>query len=139
MGCDIHENIEIKIGNQWVYIGNICLYRNYALFGVLAGVRNHDIEPVSTPKGLPNNMSKVIHDEVETYIDKDFSPENISVHEDVGFHSCSYLNIKELKVAKEIYEEYFGEDGFPEFLDEMEKLNDLPFVNDVRMVFWFDN
>lgn len=74
MGCDIHLYVERLIEGKWVqqlksdekmkngsptvdakywYYG-----RNYALFGLLAGVRNHDLTPLVSPRDLPKDMSE---------------------------------------------------------------------------------
>jgi hypothetical protein len=59
--------------------------RNYDLFAVLADVRNYNgiITPISPPKGIPEDVSPVIREEIE-YWDSDG-------------HSHSYLTLKELK------------------------------------------
>lgn len=141
MGCDIHEFVEIKVNGQWVYAGKIIIYRDYALFGVLAGVRDHDIDPVAEAKGIPSDMSKGLIfilgrgkfntvEEIEQNIQYD------------DYHSHSYLSMEEIYDAQEIYQEYLkGEDcsGIPEQLIKLGELKQHPFVEDVRFVFWFDN
>lgn len=58
MGCDIHAVIERRTtyGNryEWLNSGDPDIGRNYEMFAVLAGVRNHhDVEPIAEPRGLP--------------------------------------------------------------------------------------
>jgi len=97
MGTDIHLQIEVKINGGWKWINSylplgICKWayipldtnRNYYLFSMLANVRNGDMfEPISEPKGLPEDIS----DELYDYYYKG----------NLGDHSYSYLNAKELK------------------------------------------
>ena len=107
MGCDIHLYTEklrtINGKKQWVccdhftfnpYYGadkyekqftHISIYddRNYSAFAALANVRNDGyIEPISEPRGLPNDVS--------TYI------KNESDYWDCDGHSHSWLTAKEL-------------------------------------------
>lgn len=131
MGCDIHEYVEMQIGGVWVYAGDIILHRNYLLFAVLADVRNDEIgvECVSGEhKELP----------------EDISPHLLELSEAYGQdgHSHSYLDLAELEEAKKIYES-FDDAGdrykFPAALESLKELMKLPFVENVRFVFWFDN
>ena len=101
MGCDIHMHVEYKTDNGWCCgdyfeldrrstIDNpryyyIDLYdnRNYALFSVLANVRNYaDTEYIDEPRGLP--------DDVTDFVKEDYDSECWDVH------SCSYFTLKEL-------------------------------------------
>jgi hypothetical protein len=112
MGCDIHIHteklIEINGKNKWVNCDNwryneyynpknsdgeqklnihpIYLGRNYELFSILAGVRSNDDDPskcISTPKGLPKNISKHTKAEAKRW--------------EGDAHSHSYLTLKEIK------------------------------------------
>lgn len=57
--------------------------RNYLLFSILAGVRNHyGITPISAPKGLPEDVSEVIKAAYK-YMKKEL-------------HSASHLTLEEL-------------------------------------------
>lgn len=110
MGCDIHVFVERKneegkwvavegpnpyygkwdnetplVLEGWLYNG-----RNYALFGLLAGVRNETIKPISEQKGIPEDAS----DEWREYTE-----------DDCDLHSHSYYTLKELEEA-EIPETY---------------------------------
>lgn len=135
MGCDIHEYIEIKIGDVWVYVGHIIIHRNYTLFGVLAGVRDETVECVSGEhKGLPDDLSEGMISVMDGENDMDGD-----WHGD--YHTHSYLDLQELVVAKKIYEDSIKDktEKFPINLKSLKKLKDMPFVEDVRFVFWFDN
>ena len=84
MGCDIHCNLEYKRNREsnWFdidlykrnkYFGidgcedepefwKVSLYndRSYFLFGLLAGVRNYNVEPIIKPRGIPDDVSESI-------------------------------------------------------------------------------
>lgn len=69
MGCDIHAFHEQFINNKWEYIEEIDLWRNYVLFTVLANVRSGEdrVKIISTPKGLPNDLSDEVRAEVQSW------------------------------------------------------------------------
>lgn len=59
MGCDIHGRLEVRYDNSGDYykVGPVEDSRNYAVFAMLAGVRNrYDLEPISAPRGLPADL-----------------------------------------------------------------------------------
>lgn len=109
MGCDIHLFTENKriINNkkQWVNIDNWKLNpyykenngdretkyeinpaywgRNYALFSLLADVRNYSgNKPISEPKGIPDDVSQIIRSEKDKW--------------GSDGHSHSFLTMKEI-------------------------------------------
>lgn len=86
MGCDIHVTVEKRVDSKWTKVDpgmKPCWWcarsdtqgdchwcqgtgetekdwydgRNYPLFGILAGVRECDIVPISEPKGLPADLA----------------------------------------------------------------------------------
>jgi hypothetical protein len=100
MGADIHTYVEKKVNNKWIAIegknpyypeydkkneyileGWIYNDRNYTLFGILANVRNHDVECIAEPKGIPEDVSKDIEEEIDN----------------CDLHSHSYFTLKELE------------------------------------------
>src|ERR1700733_133960 len=104
MGCDIHMYTEVlksvNSKNVWVNVDNyrpdpyepgkfnhvdLHGHRNYALFTILAGVRDYSEAtiPVSNPKGLPEDMSPEAKAAAESW--------------DSDGHSHSYLSLFELK------------------------------------------
>lgn len=111
MGCDIHvyteKLVEIDGKNKWVNCDNwqyneyynprnqdgetkmhlnpIYSNRNYALFSVLAGVRDYseNNKMISKPKGLPKDISKITKAEAKRW--------------EGDAHSHSYFTLKELK------------------------------------------
>lgn len=97
MGCDIHATVEYdqyyqaKIESKeeakhsfWDFAKSIDIDRNYALFNLLAGVRDCGVRPViSTPRGMPDNASFGFAEELDKW--------------DGDAHSTSYVSFKELK------------------------------------------
>lgn len=138
MGCDIHAHIEIKVNGEWKHYHAPDFERDYAMFDRMAGVRGDGENMIVAPKGLPDDLSVI------TQI----------CREDWGAdaHTESWFNVRELKV----FEDYLQEDqdiyysskishiygwlfgnrygGLAEYRHEYP-----PEIEDVRMVFWFDN
>jgi len=177
MGCDIHSFAERKANNKWEKVKDFFsldgwekeyykkektdspfYWRGYSMFAFLADVRNYDCcEPISEPRGLPDDVCAEIEEE----------------HEDWGIdaHSCSYLTLKELldfdyekvswnrRISRTTYNKNGGsftngaalaEEGegtnvtYRENLGEfffthLKELQELGSPDDVRIVFWFDN
>jgi len=151
MGCDIHLYIERKVNGNWLSCNTWVQkldeknrifftaidkfsYRNYKLFAALCGVRNnksYNITPLANLKGMPNDVSEIVYQAYDRWKDE--------------YHSISYLSIYEL-------DPLFGKgDVFPEFfaqiMDKIDRISMSEFniidedhrVEDVRIVFWFDN
>ncbi len=69
MGTDIYFYVEKRENGQWIFVKDIKLdylnRRNYPFFAILANVRNpvyyeegpHYYEPISSPKGIPEDAS----------------------------------------------------------------------------------
>lgn len=175
MGCDIHCFAEMRDieTNQWEKVGDAFTlddydkkrlgkdkgnrpfdWRSYSMFAFLADVRNYDhCEPLSQPKGIPDNVCKEIGEEYEEW--------------GCDAHSASYFTAKELldfnydktfwnrritkQTAPNVYNgASLAEEGeginltYRENLGEMffihlEELKSLGEPEDVRIVFWFDN
>lgn len=84
MGCDIHGFLEVKIKDQWYAFTKIPDDRDYDMFGVLADVRNYaNVEPISQPRGVPEDASVITKFEVERY--------------GSDGHSHSYLTVDDIK------------------------------------------
>jgi len=136
MGCDIHAFFEIKLNGKWYLYDQPNLERNYSLFGKMAGVRNGGIQPISPPKDLPKNLSKVVELEYKNW--------------KRDAHSMSWLNAEEIKEVIEWHKKFtddylvehkqwgylFG-NGWPEFNEYRESYPSE--IEDIRLVFWFDN
>jgi len=94
MGCDIHLYVEKFDGKKWVHIQEDVMEnddvpielsffdtRSYSLFAILANVRNNgNFNPISEPKGLPEDCSESIRN-VQDWRDG---------------HSHSWLTLKEI-------------------------------------------
>lgn len=138
MGCDIHLHTEVKIGGRWHHYSEPSISRIYGLFAKMANVRNYSgIEPISLPKGLPKNITKV------TKIDY------LGLEPDA--HSMSWFSVDEVAkllswVDKTEELKWFADRRefgylFGNDWKYFEKYpNDYPKeIEDFRFVFWFDN
>ena len=145
MGCDIHVCVEVKTKGKWILINSPMIRRNYDLFAKMANVRNdYGIVPISKPKGLPENIS----DGTKLYLniwDGDghsyswFTPKEMGVlqeHID-GLDSDDRWSINHIHnhVEKE-FGYLFGDsiDGFIKYPEDQPE-----WLEDVRVIFWFDN
>ncbi|NOY60290.1 MAG: hypothetical protein GXO75_15375 [Calditrichaeota bacterium] len=140
MRCDIHAFFEIKLNGKWHTYSQPRLERNYQLFAKMANVRNdYDIEPISEPRGLPEDISEVVKFEA-----KDWRTDG---------HSYSWLNADEIAEVIEFHKSLFPREKFwePEYYQWgflcgngwghfNEYRNDYPEeIEDIHLVFWFDN
>lgn len=143
MGCDIYLHIEIKVGGQWHHYSAPNVPRNYALFALMADVRNDgEYEPVSTQKGLPDDLSPVTRYSAE--------------HWKNGSRSHSWLSWNEVRELYRRWDALLPSTGDEEAdrrarwerdldthyfgcLEIYSWADDRPaWVEDVRFVFWFD-
>lgn len=135
MGCDIHAHIELKRrgSDVWEHWNAPRIGRDYALFEKMAGVRGREENAIVPPRGLPEDVSTL------TKVNAD--------HEGDDGHTHSYLTRDEIQVLQEWWEKdpcnpkpwnfeveimggYLFGNGYGELPEEIE---------DVRIVFWFDN
>lgn len=170
MGCDIHTHVEIR-SDRWgrrtldwrcgdyfsvvdpldpdakYAIQELHGNRYYALFAVLANVRNYDyrLNYIDEPRGLP--------DDVTEFVKRDY--------EGWGWdaHSCSYFTLRELIEYHEEHKpkDVFGRDILLPLINDLKRRADefnliyerwwdgdryedaLLKAEDIRFVFWFDN
>lgn len=95
--------------------------RNYWLFGMLAGVRSWEHEPVVDPRGIPI----------------DASPEIRRQWSEFGEHTPSWLTLAELQFYFATHLAYSDAAGrFPEFMQELAEYGD---PEKIRIVFYFDS
>jgi hypothetical protein len=143
MGCDIHMYAEVKINGVWHYYGPIEGQRRYGVFARMADVRNGgDIEPVSQPRGVPDDASFMTKFHADYWSDDG--------------HSHSWLSAAEVAAIPEYFREEGKEYDDPSGRDWSIKFFGLIFSNtwegfvkhpeyrrkgveDARIVFWFDN
>ena len=137
MGCDIHAHLEIKLDGKWEHYSIPKINANYELFEFLAGVRagynQEDIEPLSMPRGLPEDITRVTAYEARWMGDDGHSFSWIDSHEirkmfdfmkKLGVEGHSQVGLlvgNRWNYFHEYREDYPGE------------------IEDIRMVFWFDN
>lgn len=131
MGCDIHSHAERRVNGRWEKVPDFEPFdwRNYAMFGFLAGVRSHWCDPIVEPRGFPANASYAVHKDYEDW--------------GTDAHTPSFLTLKELLdfgYAKLAYNGETYRDNLPDiFFVDLVKLAMLGDPEDVRVVFWFDN
>ena len=138
MGCDIHAHTEVKIGGTWHHYNKLNLRRNYELFGKMAGVRGGEV-PIAAPRGLPPDISVVTKLEADRY--------------GTDGHTHSWLTIAEMAQVQTWHAEYqcrqepfhgpWLQWGFlcgNLYCDFIAHRSEFPAaIEDVRLVFWFDN
>lgn len=156
MGCDIHMAVEVRrngkwervlppesawdpwlVVNGWMDDARQSWYdgRNYTLFGVLAGVRNYDVDPISKPRGFPpdpgDEVAKMIADDgLESWW--------------LGDHSHTWLTLDEV-LAYDWDQRLPNGDTLRECSDDfmtrtVPALQNLdPDPRNVRLVFGFDS
>lgn len=145
MGVDIHTALQVKQQGRWETIAtNIYDGRNYALFGVLAGVRGQE-EPIVEPRGYPKGFM----------VDED---NGHPIADEAGFMDTywmgnfghSWLTLEEINDRRErdTYDNEGGEEKFDYFIGLryiVSKMIVLAYdqgyvdnFEDVRLVFGFD-
>lgn len=128
MGCDIHLHIEIKVGGRWEHYTEAEIGRWYSLFGKMAGVRDHTVEPISPPKGIPDDMNIITKMDYDNW--------------GSDGHSHSWFNKEEIITLYNWIQGLEGVDGDYFYLRfYTNKILDWnnPLLEDLRFVFWFDN
>ena len=147
MGCDIHMNIEVKTDNGWELYSKPNVERFYMLFAKLANVRNNfGIQPISEPRGIPDDASYLVKKSYESWKD--------------DAHSASFITCEEIGELQEWLEELrlqkypnkFSLDfdleysilrtdcEWNSFAGVKKDPNGKPdWIHDCRLVFWFDN
>lgn len=109
----------------WSVIRNKRFYggRNYYLFGILAGVRYDRIEPISEPRGVPNDISEAYKEQLKQW--------------EGDAHSKSYLTLKELL---DVDWSKYDKEYISDFLTTIERMKEVdPDPEKVRCLFFFDN
>lgn len=155
MGCDIQSFVEVRNNGEWKEVDTDWYkWRDYSVFAFLADVRNYShIKPISDPRGLPEDVSNSV----------------LREYEDARgwVHTPTYLTLSELlahdydqvfwdrRVTKQIGERAWTGAGLAEegegshlsvreflgefFFKEVERLKEYGDLENVRVVFWFDN
>ena len=129
-------------------------WRAYGMFGFLAGVRNYAyIDPIVEPRGIPDDVSDTIKSEYDEWYDDAHTPSHIYLKELVEFdytqkfwnrritrqtgpNSWTGAAIAEYGEGEVLPINEFLPDMFFQHIEDLKTLGDL---EDVRVVFWFDN
>ena len=140
MGCDIHAHLEIKVNNEWLYYSPVPIDRNYKLFARMGDCgRCQDIRPIATTRGTPKDVSKTLQLHIDDW--------------ELDGHGWSWLKFGELwHIAIEFKNEwhdgwcvgFLGDNHvwlFENAVEGWQKYKeDYPsFIQDIRLIFWFDN
>jgi len=206
MGCDLHFFVEQKFDDTWEQVSSNegpydeymkqnewYNYRNYSLFGLLAGVRKSFSKQIANEYSrLPENLSKVLRKSYDAGRDDYHTARCISLKELIDFPweeaeiFVGYADVKQyrgLKNNPETYDHYsydvnvskeslivsadqmekiidlyaFENEGIKyytkiswkekykdivglKFMENIEAMKKLDFnVENVRIIFWFDN
>ncbi len=146
MGCDIHAHIEIKVDGEWMYYAPAKIARNYLIFTRMAGVRDFgDVEPIAKPRGLPGDITGMsrLHRESD----------GVDGHNDSWLTATEIMELVEwakrhdrrpLGERLAAYGGLLGNYLFGNSIESWPKYQNNPdcypaYINDVRLVFWFDN
>lgn len=134
MGCDAHVFTEVRHKGKWLLYSQSRPNRNYELFEKMAGVRGDVENALVPPKGFPedaSDMTRIIYE-----------------YEGEDAHTPSYYTLMEIMKLEKWYRANI-EDGFMWHTDfgylfgngyeDMPNLENPPPIEDVRIVFWFDN
>ena len=154
MGCDIHCNLEHRRNTEsdWYdidlykknkYFGEddepeywkVSLYnrRSYFLFGLLAGVRNYEVEPISQPRGIPDDVSESIKECYNKWGNDAHTPSWYTLYElKKAQNTLDEQVLQELIDAIELRYIQSENYGYKKTLTEDEEKR-------IRLVFWFDN
>ena len=141
MGCDIHLHSEVKINGQWHHHSDCSVKRSYRLFAKMADVRNwgeSGINPISEPKGLPDDATFLTKLHSEKYGTDGHSHSWLDKNEIVILHD--FIKSQEdltWKFEHQNLPYFMGNhlDGFVNYPEDWKIYN----IEDVRYVFFFDN
>lgn len=139
MGCDIHVLVQKRDHDCWLTVepgpslmdDGYPVYedRSEVTFGMLAGVRNDTLPPISEPKGIPDDLRE------RTVSTRDWGggpSGDLDVDDKyLGNHSHSWLTLAEIDA--------YGPPDGTTIAPLLTWMRTLGFPEDVRIVFGFDN
>jgi len=139
MGCDIHVFYEIKINDCWEYYSAASWVRNYDLFEIMAGVRGKEENCKFPVKGFPENAGTMTKLHYERWGVDAHTPSYIEAHDLIKLFNFMELTGIDFKGYENThrYGGYLFGNGFECFYKYRDDYPD--FVQDIRIVFWFDN
>lgn len=147
MGCDIHPYLELKFGDDWVYVGQVDSFRNYKLFAHLSGVRamEGDTEaffPVR--ENVPGDASEQVKAMFEAW---GYNGHSLTVVPFEGLvrmfedrFSKKRYSPKKPNLSDGEWERFSRAGGFlQDWLMMMSRLVDGGYADDARVILWYDN
>jgi len=132
MGCDIHPKAEVFIGGKWMRCEDdyACVPRdrNYATFGILAGVRDEDVPAIAAPRGLPADTA---------WEHGEDRPGGMWF----GDHSHSWVTLREMRDAWDALslEQRSGAWLLKKLIEHLEEYAYTVPAEHIRLVFGFDS
>ncbi len=158
MGCDIHAYKEIKVKGKWHFAGPAPISRRYGVFGVMAGgaARGEDDGLGFAPKGMPKDASAALKACRKDYGEDGHTDSYLTSDELVKLRAKfdewakkpAEPGMEKFKEKEDWYLKEFGDiDRYTplmDFMKERESYKDdeykpCAWIEDVRLVFWFDN
>ncbi|MGH8083135.1 MAG: hypothetical protein ACREP7_21330 [Lysobacter sp.] len=140
MGCDIHVYLEHRDEHgefHQIEVNDPLSARIYTRFAFLAGVRNRaNIMPLSSPRGLPFDVSDDIHAESDGWRADGHTHSWFLIEELLNFDYDQPLIFREGGRDSECTETTYRELLDDAFLPE---LRELQTQGVDRLIFWFDN
>lgn len=154
MGCDIHTRAEKRDeSGTWRKIDGLKPFdwRNYGLFGFLAGVRNYsDVTPLSEPRGFPHDASRKVKQDYAEWMSDAHSASWLTIEELLAFDYDAEMEDRRITVQLAPNHWHGGMTAEPgggemvtyraflgqHFFDDLAKLTN---AGAERIVFWFDN
>jgi len=124
---------------EWEYVKDINPFQrrgDYEVYSFLADVRNYNrCIPIDEPRYLPDNISYEVYKiYYEGRVDN-YSESYLSLEELLRFNYEKPCRIGEGHEVIPTYREFLGE----YFFEELERLKTLGPIDDIRIVFWFNN
>lgn len=124
---------------EWEYVKDINPFQrrgDYEVYSFLANVRNYNrCIPIDDPRSLPINISYEVYKiYYEGRVDN-YSESYLSLEEILKFDYEKDCRIGEDHEVVPSYKEFLGEN----FFKELEQLKTLGPIDDIRIVFWFNN
>lgn len=124
---------------EWEYVKDINPFQrrgDYEVYSFLADVRNYNrCIPIDEPRSLPINISYEVYKiYYEGRVDN-YSESYLGLDELIKFDYETYCRIGEDHEVVPTYKEFLGEN----FFEELEQLKTLGPIDDIRIVFWFNN
>lgn len=126
MGCDIHVHVEAKISGTWHHWSHVSVDRCYALFEHLAGVRGDDKNQKYPVRGLPDDLNHLTKMDWDLMRGDGHTPSWITGQEADAVNAW-------FRETMSGYQSVFGYLLGCSLGDKQEG------IDDVRVVFWFDN